>query len=57
MNQPEMAQLTAELEQLISRAGMDGLLQRFQTMSREELVHFMDALGTVKRYMLEKSCA
>lgn len=57
MNQPEMAQLTAELEQLISTAGVDGLLQRFSKMSKEELIHFMDAIGTVKRYMTDRNCA
>jgi hypothetical protein len=52
MNEPGMRELTLELEQWISEAGVNGLLQSFDNMTREELIQFTEALGTVRQYMI-----
>lgn len=52
MNEPGMRELTMELEQWISEDGVNGLLQSFDNMTKEELIRFTEALGTVQQYML-----
>ncbi|WP_158289438.1 hypothetical protein [Paenibacillus flagellatus] len=55
MNHTGMSELTNDLEQMISKAGVTGLLQSFNKMSKEELIQFVEALGTVRRYMLARA--